>query len=400
MAECSCSEADMERKAQQAIQVGQHQIALPEGVTAVDWALERINYQNPRIRAFLGCIRLLDGVLESNYAILHCSPERLLDIWQKVRRITDLIRNRIGPLLEVQSRIPSLEESRQNALSSLDLLNRHVLKEIAKFPEQVQPDQLMEIRKLLCVCIGQLHAFLQDTFGEIMAKDPRSLHDADYFLSKRFPKDIEEAEWLHATLVRLRGYLEKLDLVRPQHLTQPSDQMRREETLPSRPAWRGTKFFLEILLNGLTPKLKEILPLRGVRFYEMELLDRYAMELPTRCRIAIELHEVGTEAVEAMKATVSPMSSAGSPRSDREQGVRDLLATHSVFSRRLATFLTDIEKLLQDLVAFVPIWLEAVEKRRALLLKKSLEEKGEGRSSAAQALEGEDSDDELDELLG
>jgi hypothetical protein len=385
--------SDMSSTAKQVIQVGHHQISLPEGVTALDWALERINYQNPRIRAFLGCIRLLDGVLESNYAILHCSPERLVDIWQKVRRITDLIRNRIGPLLEVPSRIPALEEARQNAQSSLELLERHVLREIDKFPEQVPAEQLMEIRKLLCVCIGQLHAFLQDTFGEVMAKDPRSLHDADYFLSKRFPKDIEEAEWLHATLIRLRTYLEKLDQVRPQHLTQPSEQMRREEALPSRQAWRGTKFFLEILLNGLTPKLKEILPLRGVRFYEMELLDRYAMELPTRCRIAIELHETGTEAVEAMKAA------AGTARSDREQGVRDLLASHSVLSRRVAALLTDIEKLLQDLVAFVPLWLEAVEKRRALLLKKSLEEKGQGAASVLQAL-AEESDDELDELLG
>jgi hypothetical protein len=379
----------MATKAKQVIQVGHQQVALPEGVTANDWALERINAQNPRIRAFLGCTRLLDGVLESNYAILHCSPERLLDIWQKVRQISDVIRNRISPLLEAPSRIPPLEEARQNAQASLDLLDRHVLREIDKFPAQVPPEQLMEIRKLLCICIGQIHSFLQDTFGEVMAKDPRSLHDADYFLSKRFPKDIEEAEWLHATLMRLRAYLEKLDQVRPQHLTQPAEQMRREETLPSRPAWRGTKFFLEILLNGLTPKLKEILPLRGVRFYEMELLDRYAMDLPTRCRIAIELHEMGSETVEAMKA------SAGSSRSDREQGVRDLLACHAVLSRRVATLITDMDKLLQDLVAFVPLWLEAVEKRRALLLKKSLEEKGHGAPSSLPVLD----DDEINDLL-
>ena len=43
----------------QVIQVGNQQVSLPEGVTALDWGLERINYQNPRIRAFLGCIRLL-----------------------------------------------------------------------------------------------------------------------------------------------------------------------------------------------------------------------------------------------------------------------------------------------------------------------------------------------------
>jgi hypothetical protein len=382
----------MSSPSKQVIQVGHHQIALPEGVNALDWALERINFQNPRIRAFLGCIRLLDSVLESNYALLHCSPERLLDIWGKVRQIADVIRHRIGPLVEMPSRLPQLEEARQNAQTSLGMLESHVLREIDKFPEQVPPDQLMEIRKLLCICIGQLHAFLQDTFGELMAKDPRSLHDSDYFLSKRFPKDIEEAEWLHATLVRLRAYLDKLDQVRPQHLTQPSEQMRREETLPTRPTWRGSKFFLEILLNGLTPKLKEILPLRGVRFYEMELLDRYAMELPTRCRIAIELHEVGTEAVETMKGA------AGASRADREQGVRDLLVSHAVISRRIAALLNDVDKLLQDLVAFVPLWLEAVEKRRALLLKKSQEEKGHGAAAAfAAAL---DSDVDLEQLLG
>jgi hypothetical protein len=388
--------------AKQVIQVGHQQVSLPEGVSVTDWASERVNAQNPRIRAFLGCIRLLDGVLESNYAILHCSPERLLDIWQKVRKITDLIRHRIGPLLDAPSKIPPLEDARQNAQSSLDLLERHVLREIDKFPEQVAPDQLMEIRKLLCICIGQIHSFLQDTFGEVMAQDPRSLHDADYFLSKRFPKDIEEAEWLHATLTRLRVYLNKLDQVRPQHLTLLAEQMRREETLPSRQAWRGTKFFLEILLNGLTPKLKEILPLRGVRFYEMELLDRYAMDLPTRCRIGIELHEVGSETLEAMKATSAASGASGSSgasRSDREQGVRDLLACHAVLSRRVAALLTEIDKLLQDLVAFVPLWLEAVEKRRALLLKKSLEDKGHGTpSSSSQALD--DDSDELDHLLG
>lgn len=386
----------MTAKVKQVIQVGPVQIALPEGVSANDWALERVNAQNPRIRAFLGCIRLLDGVLESNYAILHCSPERLLDIWQKVRQITDVIRHRIGPLLDAPSKISPLEDARQNAQSSLDLLERHVLREIDRYPEKVAPDQLPEIRKLLCICIGQIHAFLQDTFGEVMAKDPRSLHDSDYFLSKRFPKDIEEAEWLHATLLRLRSYLDKLDQVRPQHLTHPSDQMRREETLPTRPSWRGTKAFLEILLNGLTPKLKEILPLRGVRFYEMELLDRYAMELPTRCRITIELHEMGSETVDAMKATTPSTA-----RSDREQGVRDLLACHAVLSRRVAVLLTEIDKLFQDLVAFVPLWLEAVEKRRALLLKRSLEEKGHSMPFSAAGLDvGSIESDELDHLLG
>ena len=371
------------------IQVSGHQIPLPEGVTAVDWALERVNYQNPRIRAFLGCIRLLDGILESNYAILHCSPERLLDIWAKVRQIADLIRERIVPLLEVPSRIPGLEEARQHAHAAAEMLDRHVLREIDRFPEKVPAEQLLEVRKLLCITIGQLHAFLQETFGELMARDPRSSHDKDYFLSRRFPKDIEEAEWLHATLVRLRDYLDKLDLVRPQHLTQPADQMRREETLPSRQSWRGTKFFLEILLNGLTPKLKEVLPLRGVRFYEMELLDRYATEIPTRCRLILEIHETGSDTIDGMKSAPS-----GS-RPDREQNVRDLLAVHAALSRRASTLLADVDKLLQDLVAFIPLWLEAVEKRRALLLKRSMEERGHLQQA------GTDPDvEDLDNLFG
>lgn len=375
-------------KPKQVIQVGTHLVTLPEGVTALDWALERVNYQNPRIRAFLGCIRLLDGVLESNYAILHCSPERLLDIWRKVRQIAEVIGARIAPLLEPPSCIPSLEEARQNAQTAVELLDRHVLRELRRFPEEVAADQLMEVRKLLCVSIGQLHGFLQDTFGELMAKDPRSLHDADYFLSKRFPKDIEEAEWLHSTLLRLREYLDKLDLVRTQHLTSTAGQVTREETLPTRAAWRGTKFFLEILLNGLTPKLKEILPLRGVRFYEMELLDRYAMEIPTRCRILLDLHEAGSETIDALKG------SGGSSRQEREQNVKDLLACHAVLSRRLVALIHEIEKLLQDLVAFVPLWLEAVENRRALLLKRNAEEKeGMGREPL-------DSDEDLEALLG
>lgn len=366
----------------QVIQVGSQQVALPVGVTAVDWALERVNYQNPRIRAFLGCIRLLDGILESNYALLHCSPEHLLDIWAKVRQVVELIRSRIAPLLAVSSRIPTLEEARRHAHDSVEMLERYVLREIDRYPEKVPPEQLMEVRKLLCIAIGQLHAFLQDTFGELLAKDPRSTHDKDYFLSRRFPKDIEEAEYLHVTLDRLRIYLDKLELIRLQHLTEPAGQIRREETLPSRQGWRGTKFFLEILLNGLTPKLKEVLPLRGVRFYEMELLDRYSTEIPTRCRLALEMHETGCETFEAMRADAS-----GS-RQEREQNVRDLLATHSALSRRIATMLGDIDKLLQDLVAFAPLWLEAVEKRRALLLKRSA---GRGGSKV------EEREDELDD---
>src|ERR1700758_412135 len=57
--------AQRAREPRQMIQVGNHQISLPEGITVTDWAIERVHWQNPRIRAFLGCIRLLEGVFES-----------------------------------------------------------------------------------------------------------------------------------------------------------------------------------------------------------------------------------------------------------------------------------------------------------------------------------------------
>ena len=358
----------MSPKPRHVIQVGNQQVALPEGVSALDWSLERVNYQNPRIRSYLGCIRLIEGVLESNYALLHCSPERLLDIWSKVRKVAALIRTQLSPLLEAASRIPRLEEARQSAGMALLMLNDHVLRGLERFPEEVPPDQLMEVRKLLCVSIGQVHSFLHDTFGEVMAADPRSLHDADYFLSRRFPRDIDEAEWLHSTLVRLGEYLASLEVSRERHLSAVSDHIRRDEAVPSLAAWEPTADFLEVLLNGLTPKLKEVLALRGVRFYEMEILDRHAFEIPHRCRGVLELHEATLEAVDGIKAAV------GRTHAEKEQGVRDLIWCHAAFGRRIATQLAEIDTVLRDLVAFVPLWIEAVEKRRALLLRKALEE--------------------------
>jgi hypothetical protein len=358
----------MKSKPQQVILVGNQQVALPEGVTALDWALERVNYQNPRIRSFLGCIRLIEGVLESNYALLHCSPERLLDIWSKVRQVAHLVRTQLAPLLEVPSRIPRLEAARQSAGMALSMLDAHVLRGLDRFPEEVPAGHLMEVRKLLCISIGQIHAFLHDTFGEVMAADPRSLHDADYFLSRRFPRDIEEAEWLHATLVRLSQYLEELEATREERLSAMTGAVQQDEAVPSPAAWKPTADFLKVLLTGLTPKLKEVLALRGIRFYEMEILDRHAFEIPHRCRAVLDLHETALEAAEGIKAAV------GESQAEKEQGVRDLLQCHAAFSRRIASQLSEIDTVLRDLVAFMPLWIEAVEKRRALLLRRSLED--------------------------
>jgi hypothetical protein len=40
----------------------------------------------------------------------------------------------------------------------------------------------------------------------------------------------------------------------------------------------------------------------------------------------------------------------------------------------MAVQMGEIDKALLDLVAFIPLWLEAIEKRRALLLRRGGEE--------------------------
>lgn len=359
------------------IRVGDKEIPLPDGVTVADWSRERTYWQNPRIRAFLGCIRLLTSVMESNYAILHCSPERLQEIWRKVREVSDLMLTQLAPLLDNPSPFPELEESRAHAEVSLAMLADTVLTDLERFPQDDVPaEQMVEVRKLLCVSIGKIHAFLQDTFGQIMASDPRSLHDADYFLSKRFPQDVEEAEWLHATVEKLKLYLSELDADRAQRLAPMIKAIRSEQTLPTERAWAQTRDFLDLLLEGLTSKLKEVLALRGIRFHEMEILDRYATQVPIQCALLKEMFEAAREATEQVKA------GTGQTRPEREQSVRDLVHFHTIFSRRMVSLLSEIDRTLRDLHAFVPLWLDGIEMRRALLLKRNNEA---GRGAARRA---------------
>jgi len=171
----------------------------------------------------------------------------------------------------------------------------------------------------------------------------------------------------------LIGYVERLDQVRTTHLTAMAERMRADEQVSSRQSWENTAVLLEVLISGLTPKLKEVLALRGVRFYEMEILDRYAAEIPIYCRLLLELHDTGSSAVAAMQATLAEASAERDP-GIREQNRRDLLACHAAVSHRLVGLLVKVDKTLQDLVAFLPIWLQAIEKRRALLLRRAAEE--------------------------
>jgi hypothetical protein len=64
----------------------------------------------------------------------------------------------------------------------------------------------------------------------------------------------------------------------------------------------------------------------------------------------------------------------GDGDNDPTQNIRDLLACHAAISHRIIGLLVKIDKSLQDLVAFLPLWLQAIERRRALLLRRAVEE--------------------------
>ncbi len=133
----------------QYIQVGEHQVSLPPGVNVAAWSLERVRYQNPRIRAYLGSLRLLDQTNESNYAILHCSPGRLLQIWRRVRRVCQIIQTRLAPTLSEPSLIPALDTARRNAELSYFALSNTVICRLEQYPYRIAEKDINEVRRLL-----------------------------------------------------------------------------------------------------------------------------------------------------------------------------------------------------------------------------------------------------------
>jgi hypothetical protein len=175
-----------------------------------------------------------------------------------------------------------------------------------------------------------------------------------------------------------------MEQARALHLADMAGAIRREAMLPSRQRWGETKVFLDVLVEKVTPKLKEVLALRGVRFYEMEILDRYAVDIPTRCQIIHELWQTGREAAESIKV------GTGATRRQREQSVQDLMTCHSVLSQRLSALLMEVNRSVQDLMAFLPLWLQGIERRRALLLRRSVNGQRAGRGQARDSADTEE----------
>jgi hypothetical protein len=336
---------------------------LPRGVTQADWAREMGRWQNPRIKAFLGCLQMIQQVLESNFAILHCSPSRLQEMLDRAREVAGALQGDIALLLNGASRIPELEASRLAVRANLRHIEQTLLAELDAYPDQIPHDRLGDLRKFMCVAVGQLHRFLQDSFGSLMAADPRARHDADYYLSRQFPRDVEEAEWLYESVTRLEESTLVLDAKRRTLLTETLQRISRERRIPSRAEWADTGAYLESLVSDFAPSLKEVTALKGIRLEELDLLTNYAHEIPTVSRIIAELYESSLGAIEKLRAehnataVADPLAKAA------------LKALHDTLCDRLLPQIRSLDDYLRDLTIFIPLWRRGISQRRALLLK-------------------------------
>ena len=327
----------------------------------LEWPLERVQWQNPRIRVLLGSVRSLDRVLESNFAILHCSPTRLLEIWDTVRTVCGVVQTEVFPLMEQPSELPDLDEAVRNARQTLTFLDGEVFAHIARFPDRPEEHQFDNLRKILCITIGKLHGILVDTLGEILAADPRSQHDVDYFLARKFPQDVEESEWLQTSVDRLNRDLLQLNARRHADLGTAIDKMSKSNRLPSPEAWARLAAFLGALESVFAPKLKTITGLRAIRFGELEVLQAHSRDLPESCRVVTELYATAG----VILYTISSSPDLGDSLANK----RVAAEVERILCSRMITALRVIEDELRDLATFVPLWLNSIVKRRALMLR-------------------------------
>jgi hypothetical protein len=327
----------------------------------LEWPLEKVRWQNPRIRALLGSVRTLERVLESNFAILHCSPTRLLEIWDTVRTVCWVVQTEVTPLMEQPSALPDLHEAVRSARETLTFLDGEIFANIDRFPDRPEDDQFDELRRTLCITIGKLHGFLVDTLGKILAADPRSRHDVDYFLARKFPRDVEESEWLQTSVERLDSDLLRLNARRHDDLGSVIDAMAKSGQLPSPEEWQRLADFLETLEADFAPKLKTIAGLRAIRFSELEVLQAHARDLPESCRVVVELYVTAGVILETLTASLAEQ--------DNKATRRVAVEVERVLCSRIITCLRVVENELRDLATFIPLWLSSIDKRRALMLR-------------------------------
>jgi hypothetical protein len=338
------------------------QVVLPEGVSPRAWNDEKMQVQNPRIRAFLVCIKRLEGARESNYAILHCSPARLLEILTVVQEVGNLIRTAVEPLVRIPSCIPELEVARGSTELYLSTIEKDVLVEVDRYRGHMRESGLGEVRRMLCVAIGKLHAFLVDSQSHLLAADPRNTRDADYFLSRKVPKDVEEAEWLHASVLRLVVLVEELEIGREAALTRPAAQIAKTGRMPDPAAREVISSYLVSLQGTLIPRLRDTLTLKGIRVSEIELIEDHTTHVFADCTVAQELQSLADRVRAAAGATAD---------------------VEAVLAARLAEVLGSMNRRLRDLGAFMSVWERGVAQRRALFLKRQMA--GADRASPARS---------------
>ncbi len=331
-------------------------------ILPLEWHIEKVQWQNPRIRALLGSVRSLDGVLESNFAILHCSPTRLLEIWDTVRQVCHVLNTEVTRLMAQSSTLPDLDSALRTARERLSFLESEVFVHIRRFQDRPEEQEFDALRRTLCVVIGKLHSFLVDTLGEILSADPRSSHDTDYFLARKFPRDVEEAEWLQTSVCRLDLELRRINADRHATLGIVIDEMKLSDRLPSAEAWQRLAVYLDVLGSDFAPRLKGILGLRGIRIDELEVLEAHSGDLPETCRLIDELVAMARVILQTLEVSLDRSDSQDA----RETAVMNV---ERALCARIIECLQDVEDELRDLAAFVPLWLRNVEHRRALMLR-------------------------------
>jgi len=137
--------------------------------------------------------------------------------------------------------------------------------------------------------------------------------------------------------------------------------MAKSGQLPSSEVWQRLADFLGALESAFAPKLKSISGLRAIRFGELEVLQAHARELPESCRVVSELY--ATAGVILHTLSTSP------DLDDSEATRRVATEVERVLSSRIVTALRFIEDELRDLATFVPLWMNSIVKRRALMLR-------------------------------
>lgn len=327
----------------QTIQEGGGEVELPAGVSTVAWSLERSRRQNPRLRIVLTALRELEEVLDSHYFLLHCSPRQLTRLRDHVMEVHQRLKRELAPLLAEPSCVPALEAARERALAAWRELDGAVFKEL--YAATASSPARRGDRDKVASAAGRLFAFLQEALGSLMEADPRSSHQADYFLSQRFGRDVEEAEALHEAVLETRQALEALGRRGPEGMRALVERMEGDTRLvATAPEWKPALHFLRGMVEEMVPRLQSVLVMPGVRYAETKALDRLCRSLAVKSLVFLELEET------YRRLATSPLPAIADLR------------------EKLAGLLRELSDLHLSLAAFVPAWLEKLRQRRALIL--------------------------------